>query len=269
MNRPDTNQQLRSEWIERQRVHGKQSRAVLMKGLHPLLNDTIDRWHKAVLRAAFAPSQALTQSQPSLATLDRALDVGCGYGRLAGVAADCGLAPVGIDFAPRFCVDFAADHGPAVCAELSRLPFADGVFAHAYAVTALMYLDGDTAAAALREIDRCMQPGARILVLEPSREFNVAVRSVLRRKRHETLTMPGFSLEQVRAELAPAHWRPRAAGCARWMTLMLPLLAVCTRVPSLYRRLSAMAEWLDRPRPGRAVACGRLVLYRWVVYEKC
>ena len=71
--------QIRDDWIGRQREHGNQPRAVLMKGLHPLINETIDLWHRAVMRAAFDGRPATTPGLPSL-------DIGCGYGRLAGQA---------------------------------------------------------------------------------------------------------------------------------------------------------------------------------------
>lgn len=254
---------IREDWIQRQQAHGKQPRAVLMKGLHPLINDTIDRWHKAVMAVVFdSDAAALPGTEP-------VLDLGCGYGRLAGQAKACGLpAVVGIDFTQKFCVDFELGHGPAVCGELTRLPFRAGSFRHAYSVTALMYLSVADARRALLELDRCLVPGSRILVLEPCREFNDLVRSVLRRKRDETLAMPGFTQAQLRDEIAPHAWRRIGAGSCGWMTLALPLLVASARWPALYARISRLALKLDRPRLDGRAPTGKHSMYRWIAYQK-
>ena len=261
MTNPNDPSKLRQDWIQRQAAHGNQPRAVLMKGLHSLLNASIDQWHKQVLRTVFSQDDALVTNRS-------VLDIGCGFGRLAYEARDCGLEPIGIDFTPQFCVEFLRNIGPAVCGDLSRLPFSDGSFANAYTVTSLMYVSPSAAHDALHELDRCLAPGARILVLEPCREFNALVRSTLRNKRHETLAVPGFSLKEMREGLAPDNWQPIASGCARWLTMLLPLLALATRVPKFYSGLAALALRLDRPSLNGRSAYGRIAMYRWVAYRK-
>jgi len=252
---PDQND-VRDGWIRRQQEHGNRPRAVLMKGLPARINDSIDRWHRSVLKLAF-----------SSAKQGRVLDIGCGFGRLADEMPPLHQIPVGIDFTPQFCVAFAASHGEAVCGSLAHLPFRDGVFSGAYSVTSLMYLDMVHAKRALADLDRCLAPGATVLVLEPCREFNSLVRVVLTRKRGERLAMPGFALDEF-DDLLPSHWQPLGAGACSWMTAALPILALVTGWPRLYHALSSAVLRLDRPRLNGRRAHGRISLYRWVVCKK-
>lgn len=252
---------VRDEWVERQRELGKQPRAVLMKGLHPRINGTIDAWHRAVMRAAFPP-----QSTPAALPC---LDLGCGYGRLANEATALGLAPVvGVDFARGFCSDFRRDHGMAVCGDLAMLPFADGSFSTAYSVTSYMYLPVTDARRAAADLDRCLAIGSRVLIVEPGREFNSLVRSVLRKKRNESLAMPGFTREEFQDEMVPANWRRVGFGSSWWMTALLPLLMLTSGLPWVYRQVERVALWLDAPHPGKKGGLSRVTMYRWAAYEK-
>ena len=251
----------RDQWLTRQQEHGNSPRAVLMKGVPAPVNDLIDQWHKAVLRHAFDEPGRMGRS---------CLDLGCGYGRLASEAAACGLCPVvGMDFTPGFCVDFAARHGPAVCGKLDALPFMDATFDASYCVTALMYLSVNDARSALLELDRSARPGAKILVIEPAREFNALVRFFARGKRNETLTQPGLSLHDITHAIVPPGWRRRAGGGCWWMTWLLPLLMVCARSPRLFRILANLVLRLDSPaRTGRGLRLPRIAMYRWIVFDK-
>ena len=261
MTREFQGKQIREDWIGRQRQLGNLPRAVLMKGLHPLINETIDRWHRAVMHTAFDGVTANADGPPSL-------DLGCGYGRLADEAKACGLSPViGLDFTQQFCADFQRRHGAAVCAGLSRLPFADASIRNAYSVTSLMYLSVEDAHRALAELDRCLVPGARVLVLEPSREFNDMIRMALRQKRTQTLARPGFSLAEMR-ELPPSNWVRLDGGSCNWMTVFLPLLAIVTRVPRAYAWLDSLVLRMDSPAKRQRARHGKLSMYRWVVYRK-
>lgn len=247
---------IRDEWVRRQHEHGNEPRAVLMKGLPALLNDSIDHWHRDVLRAALAQGPR-----------GRVLDVGCGFGRLADELPSLGHTPFGMDFTPGFCRGFATQHGPAVCGDQVRPPFADGVFAGAYSVTSLMYLDPARARDALHELDRCLAPGATVLVLEPCREFNTLVRTLLPGKRSERLAMPGFDLVTLR-DLMPGHWQPLGSGTCHWLTAALPVLILATRWPRFYRWLARLVRRMDRPCLGGHRARGRISLYRWVACRK-
>ena len=251
---------IRDDWHQRQQEHGNQPRAVLMKGLHPLINESIDSWHRDVMRAAFAACTAPASGA-------RILDLGCGFGRLADEITRLGHVPVGLDFTQQFCVGFAAAHGMAVCGDQTALPFVDGAFGGAYSVTSLMYLDRDEARSALLELDRCLGPDGLILVLEPCREFNQLVRTLLPKKRGERLAMPGFSRHDFH-DILPSNWIPFSAGDCRWMTRALPLLALATRWPGAYGRITALIRRLDRPDMRQKRLRGKMALYRWVACRK-
>lgn len=251
---------VRRDWEERQREHGNQPRAVLMKGIHPLINEGIDLWHRDVIRAVFSAMDAPEEGA-------FILDVGCGFGRLANEISRLGRTPLGLDFTQKFCVGFAAAHGSAVCGDQAALPFVDGAFPGAYAVTSLMYLDNKAANVALAELNRCLDSGGLILLLEPCREFNELARLILPRKGREQLAMPGFSIEEFR-KIIPADWSIIATGSCRWLTIALPLLAITTRWPGLHRYISMLARHLDRPSIGRRNIGGRIAMYRWVACKK-
>jgi len=257
--KPDPGRALQQGWEDRQESLGDSPRAVLMKGVPDVVNLTIDRWHRRVLRAAFGGTHALS---------GRVLDIGCGYGRLADEMASMGAQQVvGLDFSPAFCRHFARRHGPAACGDLLHLPFAPTTFTAAYAVTCLMYLDAMQTREALRRLDECLVSGARVLLLEPGAEFNSLVRSLPGRRQRDRLARPGFTLEQFARQLAPSHWRPVASGSNTGMTVLFPLLLLCTRWSSLYSLVERLALRLDRPRASRKAAGGRYAIYRWTVYE--
>lgn len=256
---------VRQGWEDRQRQHGNEPRAVLMKGLHPLINEAIDAWHRDVVTTVFA--DGLTPGSGALL-----LDVGCGFGRLANEITGLGHTPVGIDFTLGFCAEFADTHGNAVCGDQAALPFRDAVFAGAYSVTSMMYLDRNTVRLALDEIDRCLAPGGIALVLEPSREFNDLVRTLLPRKRSERLAMPGFSKQEF-PELLPSSWRVMDSGSCRGLTYALPLLVATARWPRVCRFIAQQARRFDRTgrpssRESRSRLKDSLSMYRWIACRK-
>lgn len=256
---------VRRDWEDRQRQHGNEPRAVLMKGLHPLINEAIDAWHRDVVRTVF--EDGLTLNSGALL-----LDVGCGFGRLANEITRLGHTPLGIDFTLGFCMDFADRHGDAVCGDQAVLPFRDAIFAGAYSVTSLMYLDRSTVRLALEEIDRCLAPGGIALVLEPSREFNDLVRTLLPGKRSEQLAMPGFCKREF-GELLPSSWRMVDTGNCRWLTYALPLLVATARWPLICRYIARQARRLDGKRSPPSEESGirlkgGLAMYRWIACRK-
>lgn len=253
-------QPAQDDWERRQHDLGDVPRAVLMKGVPDALNDSIDCWHRTVLRMAL---EGRTKGSAPM------LDLGCGYGRLAAQARSIGIdSIIGVDFSIGFCRCFAAAHGAAVRADAGRLPFAKNAFGNAYAITVLMYLRTPEAREALQSLDACLAPGARVLLLEPGAEFNRVARFFLRHKRNEPLARPGFTDTEFHTTLIPAGWQRIGRGANPWMTLALPLLIATSRMPRLYRAIAAAVLYLDRPRlrdPGRYFS--RYALYRWAVYE--
>lgn len=97
----------------------------------------------------------------------RTLDLACGEGRLSRVLQASRHQVVGADASPTM-VQFAATHpraAPAVLADATRLPFADGTFD---LVVAYMCLhDIDDMPAAIREAARVLEASGRLCVAIP------------------------------------------------------------------------------------------------------
>ena len=249
----------KSQWDARAQAHGSSPRAVLLKGLPASVNHTIDMWHRDVLRKALADVQH--GSSPIL-------DLGCGYGRLASEAYAMGIGPVvGVDYAPSFCRLFPQEFGGAVCASLKALPFATDAFSNAYVVTSLMYLQTKDAHNALLSLEKCLEPGARVLILEPGAEFHRIVRLALNSKRTETLARPGFTMQEFSRDIAPRYWRLIASGSNLWATILLPALIAFARFHGIYRWIESFCLRMDRPAAHADAIVGRYALHRWAVYE--
>lgn len=252
---------MREDWTLRQAGHGNEPRSVLMKGLHPRVNATLDQWHQRTLESAF--EGVLLPVTPSAV-----LDLGCGYGRLGATARRIGLEPLfGMDFTLGFCKAFQRSHGPAICASLSHPPIADQSLSAVYAVTALMYVSHEQAKAALLALDRCLVPGGLAFFLEPSKEFNDMVRRVLPGKRTDALAVDGFTRADFEGGLAPAHWERVRSGANPWMTLALPILVVTAPVSRIYSAVERIAAWFESRRPAGS-HLPRFAMYRWALYRK-
>jgi ubiquinone/menaquinone biosynthesis C-methylase UbiE len=90
------------------------------------------------------------------------LDVGCGAGRFAGLAAARGAAVSGIDITPAF-VTIARGHTPDGdfrLGDMQALPWADGTFSAITGFNTFFY--AEDLGAALREAHRVVRPGARL-----------------------------------------------------------------------------------------------------------
>lgn len=257
---PHHRDQPRRDWEHRQQALGNTPRAVLMKGVPDAVNNTFDRWHRNVLRVAYANR---------IDSVGPTLDIGCGYGRLAEEMLSMGFEQIiGVDFSAGFCRQFAAHCGSAIRAEVALLPLAPLAIKNAYAVTALMYLKPADARRALQSLNASLLPGARVLILEPGAEFNRLARSFLRKKRGDLLARPGLTEAEFYEGIAPANWQRVANGSNTWMTLCLPLLLALARTSRLYAATERLTLWLDRPRLGSHRRWpGRYAIYRWAIYD--
>lgn len=102
---------------------------------------------------------------------ERALDVGCGTGIYTARLAEQGLAVTGLDRDPEMLAA-ARTKAPAARlleGEATALPFAQGEFDLALAVTLFCFLDAAQRAAAARELVRVVRPGGRVVVGELAR----------------------------------------------------------------------------------------------------
>ena len=95
---------------------------------------------------------------------ERVLDVGCGTGNAALVAAAAGAAVTGADTSPRL-LDVARERVPGgefVLADAVELPFADGAFDAAVSVFGVIF--ARPAERAVAELARVVRPGGRVVI---------------------------------------------------------------------------------------------------------
>jgi SAM-dependent methyltransferase len=135
----------------------------------PVGPDDYDAWYRTPLGAAahrieLAAIEELAEPRAG----ERALDAGCGSGIYSGWLVERGLLVTGIDLDPRM---LAAAHRRARSAsfhegDLTELPFAEGEFDLALAVTAFCFLDESQRARAAREFLRVLRPGGRVVIAD-------------------------------------------------------------------------------------------------------
>lgn len=100
----------------------------------------------------------------------RVLDLMCGNGRHLGGACASGLDAVGLDWSAPLART-AAQHGPVVVGDATRLPFGDGTFDACIYVAGLHGIpDAGGRAASLQELRRVLSPGGLAQVTVWSRD---------------------------------------------------------------------------------------------------
>lgn len=149
----------------------------------------------------------------------RLLDAGCGTGGLVRRLRPraTGWAWTGVDVHPQACA-LAQERGvpEVVQADLTALPFANGVFDAAVSADVLYHIADD--GRALRELARVLRPGGWLIVNVPAYRWlwsyhDVAVQSERRYGRRE-----------LRDRLAGAGFAVRRL--THWNLFLLPLIAV-------------------------------------------
>lgn len=108
---------------------------------------------------------------------DRVLDVACGTGDLAALAAARGARAVGVDFAGRMLEGARRRGVPCglVRGDAERLPFAEGsasVVTCGFALRNFVHLE-----AALGQMARALEPGGRLALLEVDRPASPVLRA--------------------------------------------------------------------------------------------
>lgn len=107
----------------------------------------------------------------SLCTLPKGasvLDVGCGTGRWVRRYAQDGYSPVGLDGSLSM-LKRASELGtlaPLLAARLQSLPFRDGAFDCAQAITVIQHIPAPEQQQALEELVRVIRPGGYLILLE-------------------------------------------------------------------------------------------------------
>lgn len=131
-----------------------------------------DAWYKTPLGAAAHRIELrLIAGRAAPKQGERALDVGCGTGIYTAWLAESGLEVSGLDRDPAM---LAAAREKAPTAHLvqghaTALPFAEGEFDLAVAVTLFCFLDASERRAAAQELVRVVRPGGRVVVGELAR----------------------------------------------------------------------------------------------------
>jgi len=153
-------QQYQSFWNQRQKLFGNTPRSVLFKGLPESVNVAIHKKHVQFI------TNNLPKSTKSL------LDVGCGYGRLAGEikATRSNLKMQGIELCEEFAKKFSGDFGP--CYHGSMLDYISSEsFDVILFVTVLMYAQKKDLNHIIEKFWSQLNPGGILICIEPCLNF--------------------------------------------------------------------------------------------------
>jgi len=129
--------------------------------------DRYDRWYDTAEGIVYnrIEKQAVDRVLPDTRLGNQMLEIGCGTGHWSRFFAERGFGVTGIDISPEM-VRVAA--GKATCgvrfsvADATSLPFPDGSFDIAVAITVLEFVAEPRRL--LQEMARCIRPGGRIVV---------------------------------------------------------------------------------------------------------
>jgi SAM-dependent methyltransferase len=118
--------------------------------------------HYPLMAARLEDAACKTVELAGIGPGDRVLDVACGTGNAALIAAERGAQAVGVDFEPAL-LDIARERAPHVDfreGDVAALPAEDGEFTAVVSVFGVMYAPDHEAAA--REVARVAKPVARV-----------------------------------------------------------------------------------------------------------
>jgi len=129
------------------------------------------------------------------------VDLGCGAGRDLKFLRAAGFAAVGLDRSePLARIAGRHSNAPVVVGDLRCVPFADSVFAGAWAAASLLHLPRPLIAIALAEAYRVLRSGSVLFVSVKHG------RGVIRDRSGRFFTL--FELDELRAALIAAGFRP-------------------------------------------------------------
>ena len=185
---PDAN---RREWEARASTYGSSPAGVLFKDFPQAANAALHAWHTGIIE------QRLLSKLPRGASV---LDLGCGYGRIATEIRKRrdDLRLVGQDISMSYCTEFAKRCGSVVQASLEAIPFAEGAFDAAIAITSLMYVDPARRGHALSGIGAALKDGGHVLLIDPGIELQKLVSAA----RGKGMVAPSSGVGFARAEYA-------------------------------------------------------------------
>ncbi len=249
---------LRQRWEARAQIHQNDKRGVLYQGLPASINQAIHRWHGGIVAAHFA------NRLPSNASV---VDLAAGYGRLSRVVQqnrpDVQLH--GVDLSLTYSQLYQQQIAPALCADMTSLPFAESTWDGVLLVTGLMYLEETSCPAVIGQILRTLKPGGVLLCIDPGREITEGLRRLRPRFGQQTTGGDGFTREGYLQLFKQADCSILASGSNGYFTLALPLLLAMNRLsPMLTDVLAEHLVKFDLEREWFA----RYALHRWVVVQR-
>lgn len=248
---------LRNSWEDRAAHYGMNLAGVLFRGLSANANAAIDDWHSWVVREAFSRRMPMH---------GRVLDVGCGYGRLsmALLRGRPDIRLTGLDASIHYSRMYGDLMGPAVCADMARLPFADAAFDGVMAVTSLMYAPLGDRGEVLRELARVMTPGGHLLLLDPGLEVQRLVAFVRGKGAKSPTGGSGFRLNEYREIAEKAGFDIVAAGGNPALSGILLLPGVGRAKGRFAMKLLNSMAGSDSRHGGYSV----LAMHRWLLSRR-
>lgn len=148
-------------WNHRARLLGDSFSSVMEQSFPRVINHVIHSIHRREVLTAL-PAGA-----------KRALDVGCGWGRIAKeIVKRRQIEVEGIDLSEHFVNLFnnhTKERGHAVVADMRKIPFATNSFDFVYCIVSLMYLSRvEDQKKGVSEMLRVTRRGGRLLLIEPN-----------------------------------------------------------------------------------------------------
>lgn len=186
------------------------------------------------------------------------LDAGCGAGTYSRYLALLGASVIGLDYSAvtaRKAKERASDHCSFAVADVTRLPLRAGSFDGAVCFGVIQALEQSENA--VRELARCVRPGAEIWVDALNR---FCIPNLMRRFGRWLKRRPRHLRYESPRTLAKAF---KQAGLVQIKVVWVPIL------PAKLRRIQAWAEtptasWLFRAIPG----CGLVLCHSFVVIAR-
>ncbi len=121
-----------------------------------------------------ADIRAILSEHVRPSTIERALEIGCGYGRLSPWLTEFSTRVVGVDVnaAPLAKAQYLHPEVDFNAASVDALPFRDDSFGFALSWTVLMHVPPETIERACAELSRCLADGGYLLLAENSMRAN-------------------------------------------------------------------------------------------------
>lgn len=151
-------------WEKRSKQFRDSKKAVMEQAFPSVVNDCIEQIHVKEIETVVNTR------------VQKCLDVGCGYGRIAKAIANRyrNVFIYGVDVSPTFVRLFNSrlqKRGRAVVGDMRKLQFQDNFFDAVWVVVSFMYLEKkEDQEKAMRELFRVLKIGGKIIFIEPNKQ---------------------------------------------------------------------------------------------------